>query len=126
MRELEDLQRECEVTRYCERATLLEKELGWWKTQVFGRTAQHHSSDCVNQKMLFGETGVLAAMELAEYVLARGLFGDHLRPPVCLSWCALVVAVLFACATSVMADRLRVRVRRASRRLVVSSHRMFS
>jgi len=28
MRELEDQQRKGEVTRYCERATLLEKELG--------------------------------------------------------------------------------------------------
>jgi hypothetical protein len=83
MRELEDQQRKGEVTRYCERATLLEKALGWWKTQVFGRTAQHHSSEVsVDQKMLFSETEVLAAMESADYVFARRLFGDHLRPPV--------------------------------------------
>jgi hypothetical protein len=44
MRELEDRQRKGEVTRYRERATLLEKEPGWW-TQVFDRTAQHHSSE---------------------------------------------------------------------------------
>ena len=87
MRELEDQQRKGEVTRYCERATLLEKELSWWKTRVFGRTAaQHHSSEVsVDQKMLFSETEVFPAMESAEYVFARRLFGDHLGPPVCTS-----------------------------------------
>jgi hypothetical protein len=45
------------------------------KTRVFGRTAQHHSSEVsVDQKMLFSETEVLAAMESAEYVFARRLF----------------------------------------------------
>jgi hypothetical protein len=62
MRELEDQQRKGEVTRYCERATLLEKELGWWKRQVFGRTAEHHSSEVsVDQKMLFSETAKASA-----------------------------------------------------------------
>jgi hypothetical protein len=37
MRELEDQQRKGELTRYCERATLLAKELGWWKRQVTRR-----------------------------------------------------------------------------------------
>lgn len=50
---------------------------------MFGRTAQHHSSEVsVDLKILFSETEVLAAMESAD-VFARRLIGDHLRPPVC-------------------------------------------
>lgn len=65
--ELENERLKGEVTRYCERAVLLEEELRWWKAQVFGRTAQHHSPDVgADQKMLFNEAEVLSAIESAD------------------------------------------------------------
>ena len=65
--ELENERLKGEVTRYTERAVLLEEELRWWKAQVFGRTAQHHSPETnADQQMLFNEAEVLAASEAAD------------------------------------------------------------
>jgi hypothetical protein len=56
-----------EVTRHSERTVLLEEELRWWKAQVFGRSAQHHSPDtCADQQMLFNEAEVLTAIEATD------------------------------------------------------------
>ena len=65
--EIENAQLKTEVSRIGERAVLLEEELRWWKAQVFGRTAQHHSPDVsADQKLLFNEVEVLTAIEAAE------------------------------------------------------------
>lgn len=65
--EVENAQLKSEVSRIGERAVLLEEELRWWKAQVFGRTAQHHSPDVSgDQKLLFNEVEVLTAIEAAE------------------------------------------------------------
>jgi Transposase C of IS166 homeodomain len=46
---------------------LLEEEGRWFKEQFFGRSSQKSSSDIsADQKMLFNEAEVLAAIEAAE------------------------------------------------------------
>jgi predicted nuclease with TOPRIM domain len=65
--ELENERLKGEVTRHSERTVLLEEELRWWKSQVFGRNAQHHSPDTgADQQMLFNEAEVLSAIEAAD------------------------------------------------------------
>lgn len=65
--ELENERLKGELTRSSERTVLLEEELRWWKAQVFGRTAQHHSPDTgADQQMLFNEAEVLSAIEAAD------------------------------------------------------------
>jgi transposase len=50
-----------------ERNVLLEEEVRWFKEQFFGRSSQKSSSDIsTDQKMLFNEAEVLAAIEAAE------------------------------------------------------------
>jgi transposase len=50
-----------------ERNVLLEEEVRWFKEQFFGRSSQKSSSDIsADQKMLFNEAEVLAAIEAAE------------------------------------------------------------
>jgi transposase len=65
--ELENAQLKSQVSHYCERAVLLEEELRWFKAQVFGRAAPHHSPDtAADQRMLFNEAEVLTAIESAD------------------------------------------------------------
>ena len=50
-----------------ERVMLLEEEVRWFKEQFFGRSSQKSSSDMnAEQKMLFNEAEVLAAIEAAD------------------------------------------------------------
>lgn len=64
------LKREASGAR--ERVVLLEEEIRWLKSQVFGRSAEHHAPDMASdQQMLFNEPEVLAALEAAEAALAQ-------------------------------------------------------
>jgi hypothetical protein len=56
MREFDDLQRQGERTRYCERATLLEKKLMVEDASVWPHCPHHSSEVSVDQKMLFIRT----------------------------------------------------------------------
>ena len=50
-----------------ERVLLLEEEVRWYKEQFFGRSSQKHPADmAAEQKLLFNEAEVLAAIEAAE------------------------------------------------------------
>jgi transposase len=64
----ENEQLKLERTHYCERVVLLEEELRWVKSQYFGSSS--HTSGAVeqnpDQRMLFNEVEVLAAIEVAE------------------------------------------------------------
>src|SRR5690606_12899791 len=57
-----------ELAQKTERTVLLEEELKWLKAQYYGRST--HKSDAVaehpDQRMLFNEAEVLAAIEVAE------------------------------------------------------------
>ena len=59
---------QAEVTRYGERVVLLEEELRWLKAQYYGRATQKSDAAEENpdQRMLFNEAEVLAAIEAAE------------------------------------------------------------
>jgi transposase len=56
-----------------ERKGLLEEEVRWLKGQLFGRSSEKGSSEglCPDQKMLFNEAEVLAAIEAAEAAEAQ-------------------------------------------------------
>jgi transposase len=64
----ENEQLKLERAHYCERVVLLEEELRWVKSQYFGSSS--HKSGAVeqnpDQRMLFNEVEVLAAIEAAE------------------------------------------------------------
>jgi transposase len=80
----ENAQLKSEVSHYVERAVLLEEELRWWKAQIFGRSAQHHSADVsADQKLLFNEAEVLAAIEAADAAHANRAttIAAHARKP---------------------------------------------
>ena len=56
-----------ENQRLSERVVLLEEEVRWFKEQFFGRSSQKSGADLsAEQKMLFNEAEVLAAIEAAE------------------------------------------------------------
>ena len=59
---------QAEVSRYSERVVLLEEELRWLKAQYYGRSAQNSDAAEANpdQRLLFNEAEVLAAIEAAE------------------------------------------------------------
>jgi transposase len=65
-KEVEQLK--AERARYCERAVLLEEELRWIRAQYFGSVSQKQDAAAVNpdQRMLFNEAEVLAAIAAAE------------------------------------------------------------
>jgi hypothetical protein len=61
-----------EASRQSERAVLLEEEVRWFKTQVFGRSAEHSALEVSpDQQMLFNEAEVLAAIEAADAAHAK-------------------------------------------------------
>jgi hypothetical protein len=56
-----------ENSRYCESNVLLKEEVQWLKAQVFGRSSEKSSSEVSpDQRMLFNEAEVLAAIEAAD------------------------------------------------------------
>jgi transposase len=56
-----------EVTRYSERVVLLEEELRWMRSQFYGSRSQKDlASDSPDQRLLFNEAEVLAAIEAAD------------------------------------------------------------
>jgi len=62
-----------ENERLTERAVLLEEEARWLKAQFFGRSSERSSADDVSpdQKLLFNEAEVLAAIAAAEEALSE-------------------------------------------------------
>ncbi len=60
-----------ENERLSERIMLLEEEVRWFKEQYFGRSSQKSTSEIsAEQKLLFNEAEVLAAIEAAELAQA--------------------------------------------------------
>lgn len=60
-----------ELERVTERAVLLEEEVRWLKSQFFGRSTQQDMAEVnPDQRLLFNEAEVLAAIEAAEAELA--------------------------------------------------------
>jgi transposase len=63
---------QAELERITERALLLEEEARWLKAQFFGRSSERSSSDVSpDQKRLFNEAEVCAAIEAAEAAAAE-------------------------------------------------------
>jgi len=69
-----------EISAQCEATTLMREEIAWLKAQFFGRSSEKSSTDVsVDQRMLFNEAEVLAAIAAADSADATIQIGGHER-----------------------------------------------
>lgn len=66
--ERENAQLKAQLSQYCERDLLQKEEIAWLKAQLFGRSSEKRDAAqlCPDQRMLFNEAEVLAAIAAAE------------------------------------------------------------